>query len=88
MWFAALSPGYAGSWFGPFVERLLRNDPATLKLLRHNPFAQPPPKFVRAGCTCYRFTTRSERKESGAWWVREDIDEFLRPVRRREVAGL
>lgn len=88
MWFAAISPGYAGSWFVPFVARLLRNDPATVKLLRHNPFAQSPPTFVRARLYLYRFTTRSERKESGAWWVREDIDEFLRPVRRREVAGL
>lgn len=38
MWFAAISPGYALPWMTPFLNRLLRNDPATLKLLRHNPF--------------------------------------------------
>ena len=31
MWFAALSPGYARDWLGPFVIRLLRNDPPTLR---------------------------------------------------------
>lgn len=34
MWFAAISPSYARSWLLAFVERLLRNDPATLRLLR------------------------------------------------------
>lgn len=37
MWFAALSPAYAGAWFGTMVERLLENDPATLGLLRRSP---------------------------------------------------
>lgn len=32
MWFAAISPGYALSWMTPFLTRLLRNDPATLRL--------------------------------------------------------
>ncbi|MCC3779598.1 lipase maturation factor family protein, partial [Streptomyces sp. UNOB3_S3] len=43
MWFAGISPGYAREWFGPFVERLLTGDPATLRLLRHNPFPTRPP---------------------------------------------
>ena len=38
MWFAALSPAYAGTWFGTLVERLLENDRDTLKLLRRSPF--------------------------------------------------
>ena len=28
MWFAAISPGYAQPWLTPFLQRLLRNDPA------------------------------------------------------------
>ena len=38
MWFAAISPDYAQPWLTPFLQRLLRNDPPTLRLLRHNPF--------------------------------------------------
>ncbi|MEV6315734.1 lipase maturation factor family protein [Streptomyces sp. NPDC051776] len=80
MWFAALSPAYSHSWFLPFVERLLRGDRATLKLLRRSPFPDGPPTHVRARLYQYRFTTRRERKESGAWWHREPVGEFLPPV--------
>ncbi|MFC4604479.1 lipase maturation factor family protein [Rhodococcus kronopolitis] len=83
MWFAAISPDYARSWFVPFVERLLRGDAATLKLLRHNPFVHAPPTFVRARLFRYRFTTPRERTESGAWWSREEVGEFLQPVSLR-----
>jgi hypothetical protein len=49
MWFAALSPAYAGSWFGALVERLLENDRDTLRLLRGSPFPpNTPPRYVRA----------------------------------------
>ncbi|MFG2191995.1 lipase maturation factor family protein [Streptomyces sp. NPDC048639] len=80
MWFAALSPAYAEPWFLPFVERLLRGDRATLKLLRSSPFPDEPPLHVRARLYQYRFTTRQERKETGAWWHREPVGEFLPPV--------
>ena len=58
MWFAALSPAYAQSWFVPFMIRLLEGDRATLALLRSNPFADQPPRYVRASLYRYRFTTR------------------------------
>ncbi|MDP1818782.1 MAG: lipase maturation factor family protein [Acidimicrobiales bacterium] len=82
MWFAAISPRYASGWFAPFVARLLVNDPATLRLLRHNPFPDRPPTYVRARLYEYRFTTRAERRETGAWWHREALGTFLAPVRR------
>ena len=47
MWFAALSPAYAGSWFGALVERLLENDRDTLRLLRRSPFPPDAPPAVR-----------------------------------------
>lgn len=81
MWFAALSPAYARGWFTPFVHRLLENDAPTLRLLRHNPFPKTPPRYVRALLYRYRFTTRSERRETGAWWHRTLVREFLSPVR-------
>ncbi|QGV77420.1 lipase maturation factor family protein [Streptomyces ficellus] len=81
MWFAALSPAYAHHWFGPFVERLLEGDRDTLRLLRHNPFPDAPPVRIRARLYRYRFTTRRERRETGAWWHRTYVREFLPPTR-------
>ncbi|WP_213574756.1 lipase maturation factor family protein [Rhodococcus sp. USK13] len=72
-WFIPISPGYADPWFPDFVERLLRNDRDTLKLLRHNPFPDSPPQHVRARLYRYRFTTWKERRETGAWWKREPV---------------
>ena len=80
MWFAGLSPAYAWSWLLPLVEKLLENDPATLRLLRHNPFPEAPPKAVRAVLYRYRFTTWRERRETGAWWVRERLRDYLPPM--------
>ncbi|MFF4960071.1 lipase maturation factor family protein [Streptomyces sp. NPDC001222] len=82
MWFAALSPAYAGSWFGGLVERLLENDPDTLRLLRRSPFpADAPPRFVRAGLYRYRYTTWRELWETGACWDRTFVREYLPPTR-------
>ncbi|MGW4162664.1 lipase maturation factor family protein [Streptomyces sp. NPDC004788] len=84
MWFAALSPGYARDWFGPFVERLLAGDRDTLRLLRHNPFPDAPPTHVRARLYRYRYTTWRELRETGAWWHRTLLREYMPPVRLRE----
>jgi hypothetical protein len=80
MWFAALSPAYANSWFVPFVRKLLEGDDDTLRLLRSNPFPDAPPKFVRARLYRYRFTTRAERRSTGAWWHRSLVGEYLPPL--------
>ncbi|TQK50609.1 lipase maturation factor [Streptomyces sp. SLBN-118] len=81
MWFAALSPGYAHAWFGPFVERLLDGDRDTLRLLSGNPFPEAPPAYVRARLYHYRYTTWRELRATGAWWHRTYVREFLRPTR-------
>ncbi len=83
MWFAALSPGYAEPWLPLLANRLLEDDRATLKLLRHNPFPHTPPTWVRARFYRYRFTTWRERRQTGAWWVRTLVGDYLPPVRRR-----
>lgn len=82
MWFAALSPAYARGWFEALLDRLLVNDRATLKLLRHNPFPDAPPQAVRATLYRYRFTTRDERRATGAWWHRTRVGEYRPPVTR------
>jgi len=80
MWFAALSPGYAEPWFRTFAQRLLEGDRAISRLLRRDPFGGEPPALVRASLYRYRFTTRRERAETGDWWVRRRVGEFLPPV--------
>ncbi|MFE9852687.1 lipase maturation factor family protein [Streptomyces sp. NPDC005576] len=82
MWFAALSPAYARSWFGPLTERLLRGDRDTLRLLGHNPFPSGPPAQVRASVYRYRFTDAAELRSTGRWWHRTYVREFMRPVAR------
>ena len=84
MWFAALSPRYAEPWFRTLAHRLLEGDQHISRLLRHDPFAGKPPSFVRALVYRYRFTTRTELKQTGDWWVREPVGEFLPPVTLRE----
>ncbi|MBJ6642377.1 hypothetical protein DD630_30905 [Streptomyces sp. BSE7F] len=82
MWFAALSPAYASPWFGGLVERLLENDPDTLRLLRRSPFpADAPPRHIRARLFRYRFTTWRELRETGACWERTCVREFFPPTR-------
>ncbi|MFF8271473.1 lipase maturation factor family protein [Streptomyces sp. NPDC016562] len=80
MWFAAISPAYARPWFTPLLAKLLDNDPVILKLLRHNPFPDSPPTFLRARLYRYRFTDRHELRRTHAWWHRTLVGEYLPPV--------
>ena len=83
MWFLPLSPRYGEHWFLPFLTRLLEGDAPTLGLLGRNPFPGSPPRFVRALVYRYRFTTWQERRDTGAWWVRTYIGEYMAPIRLR-----
>jgi len=87
MWFAALSPSYAGAWFGVLVERLLENDRDTLRLLRRSPFPpDAPPRYIRARLFRYRYTSWRELRETGACWERTYVREYLPPTRLVGVA--
>lgn len=85
MWFIPISPRYGEGWFVPLLVRLLEADRPTLRLLRRAPFADARPTFVRARLFLYRFTTWRERRESGAWWVREPVMEYVPPMRLRQA---
>lgn len=80
MWFAAISPGYAHQWLRGFIERLLRNDRDTLKLLQRNPFPDKPPQFVRARLYRYRFSTWAELRHDHVWWHRSLLGEYVPAV--------
>src|SRR5437870_4095847 len=83
MWFLPLSPEYGEQWFLRFLEALLRNDPGLLRLLRANPFPDHPPRTIRARLYRYRYTTWSERRRSGEWWVRELTGDYFPAVALR-----
>jgi hypothetical protein len=80
LWFIPLSPSYGGEWFLRFLMRLLEGDPATLRLLRGNPFPAGPPQFVRFRLFHYRFSTWRERRATGDWWVRTFASEYIPAV--------
>jgi hypothetical protein len=87
MWFAAMSSARHHRWFMALVVHLLENDGRTTRLLRRNPFPDTPPVWIRAQLYRYRFTSYKERRETGAWWERSLITEYLPPVSLREMTG-
>ncbi|HEV8536440.1 MAG TPA: lipase maturation factor family protein [Candidatus Limnocylindria bacterium] len=85
MWFAAMSSPMYHEWFVPLLAKLLEADRPTLRLLRRDPFGGKPPRFVRALLYLYRFTTPKEYRDAGAWWSRELVSDYVRPVTLRGV---
>jgi predicted DCC family thiol-disulfide oxidoreductase YuxK len=77
MWFAALESPERNPWFAGLIVRLLQGSPDVTRLLAHNPFPDKPPHFVRAMFYRYRFTTNEERRQTGAWWKRQELREYL-----------
>ncbi len=57
-------------WFQQFLVKLLQGNRTVLKLLKHNPFPDEAPLYVRALYYDYEFTTFQEKSETGHWWKR------------------
>jgi predicted DCC family thiol-disulfide oxidoreductase YuxK len=70
MWFAALGSIRDNPWIESLMLRLLEGSPSVLALLDSNPFADGPPKYVRALLYDYRFADRHTHIVTGQWWVR------------------
>jgi hypothetical protein len=85
LWFVALAPAYGQQWFTAFLARLLEGDRETLRLLGHDPFPDRPPTYVRADLYRYRFTTRAERRATGAGWARTRESTMVRPARLEDL---
>lgn len=79
MWFAALSSYQEQPWFCNFIVRLLQGSEPVLDLLKHNPFPDKAPRYIRARLYNYRFTTPSMRKKTGKWWIREPRGIYMPP---------
>ena len=85
MWFAALGSSRENPWFGRLIVRLLQGSRDVNQLLAKNPFPHDPPRYLRAMFYRYRFTTLRERRETGAWWKREQLREYLPTVSADQV---
>jgi hypothetical protein len=86
MWFAALSSYEEQPWFAPFMRKLLEGDRAVLSLLRGNPFADRPPRYVRALIYEYHFSSPGERAATGLWWTRKLVGTYF-PASSLPTAG-
>jgi predicted DCC family thiol-disulfide oxidoreductase YuxK len=80
MWFAALESPRENPWFFGLIVRLLQGSQDVNRLLADNPFPDKPPSYVRAMFYRYRFTTVIELRQTGAWWKRQELREYLPTV--------
>ena len=80
MWFEAFASQPQDEWFIALLQQLLRGDAATLSLLKTNPFPDHPPRYLRARYYRYRFTTAAERRQTGRWWDRQLVSEYVPPI--------
>jgi hypothetical protein len=78
MWFAAKSRIEDEPWFARLVHQILQGKQGPRRFFSKNPFPDEPPRYVRALLYRYRFARPGEGK--GAWWERELVGEWMRPV--------
>ncbi len=78
MWFAAMSAPDQYPWTLNLVWKLLHNDPGALSLMGPNPFADIPPRYIRA--TLYRYQFAPPGNPEGNWWSRETLGQWLPPL--------
>ncbi len=85
MWFAALEAPEQNPWLVGLIVRLLDGSRDVTGLLARNPFPDKPPKYIRAMFYRYRFTTNEERQQTGAWWKRQELREYLPTISRDQL---
>jgi lipase maturation factor 1 len=85
MWFAALDAPEQNPWLIGLIVRLLEGSRDVTGLLAHDPFPDKPPHYIRAMFYRYRFTTPEERRQTGAWWKRQELREYLPTISRDQL---
>ncbi len=86
LWFASLGDWQQNSLVPFAEERLLSNSPDVLALFQTNPFAEVPPKYIRAVLWQYWFISMKEKHETGNWWRRQLLGLYA-PVITRQPDG-
>ena len=82
MWFLALGTLGREPWAMSLAYRLLQGEGSVTGLVRSNPFPDRPPRYVRA--TYYRYRFARPFEPDGAWWRRELVGEYFRPLSRED----
>ena len=85
MWFAALETPEQNPWLIGLIVRLLEGSRDVTGLLADNPFPAKPPNYIRAMFYRYRFTNSEERRQTGAWWKRQELREYLPTISRDQL---
>jgi predicted DCC family thiol-disulfide oxidoreductase YuxK len=85
MWFAALEAPEQNPWLIGLIVRLLEGSRDVTGLLADNPFPAKPPNYIRAMFYRYRFTSSEERRQTGAWWKRQELREYLPTISRDQL---
>jgi lipase maturation factor 1 len=85
MWFAALEAPEQNPWLAGLIVRLLEGSRDVTGLLAHDPFPDKPPHHIRAMFYRYSFTTPEERRQTGAWWKRQELREYLPTISRDQL---
>ena len=75
MWFVPFHPRFL-PWFDSFLIALLDNSADVTAMLKHNPFKDQAPNFIRVNSWHYEFTTPEERELTGNWWKRTYLGPF------------
>lgn len=75
LWFVPMNPAFL-DLFDRFLVRLTEGSPTVTALLAHPPLETGPPKMLRVRVYRYRFTTPTERAETGDLWRRTDLGPF------------
>ena len=76
IWFIPPQNPFMRSWLTAFLWRLHTNSASVTALLKHNPFPEQGPRYLRVLAYRYRFTTPAERDRTGNIWVTEYLGEF------------
>jgi predicted DCC family thiol-disulfide oxidoreductase YuxK len=85
MWFAALGSYPQNPWFVQTVIALLHGKPQVVALFAKNPFPDAPPRYIRASFYRYRFTNSEEHQQTGGWWKRQELGEYLPSVSLEDI---
>jgi lipase maturation factor 1 len=87
LWFASLDNWQQNRFVVYTEERLLENTPSVLALFAGNPFADAPPRQVRAVIWQYWFTDWAEKRQ-GFWWRRTFIGLYAPQIARNSDGKL
>lgn len=71
LWFLLLRGKPNAEYFSTLLARMLEDPAAVAPLFAHDPFGGAPPRMLRVASYRYTFTSRAERRATGAWWHRE-----------------